>query len=81
MTGGFVYRGSAQPWLDGVYVYGDYGAGWIRGLRQVDGIVTEHAQLMNGVGNITTFGRDTDGELYVLEVSGTIARLVAEPAS
>ena len=81
VTGGFVYRGQEQPWLDGVYVYADFGAGWVRGLRQMDGTVTEHAELLDDVGNVTAFGRDAEGEIYVMEAGGRISRLIAEPAS
>ncbi len=32
VTGGFVYRGSAIPGLDGHYFFGDYCGGWVRSL-------------------------------------------------
>ncbi|MDP2530743.1 MAG: PQQ-dependent sugar dehydrogenase, partial [Candidatus Palauibacterales bacterium] len=33
ITGGFVYRGSAMPDLQGTYFYSDYCSGWLRSLR------------------------------------------------
>ena len=35
IIGGYVYRGSAMPALQGVYVFGDYLSGKVWGLREV----------------------------------------------
>ncbi|MDG2112436.1 MAG: PQQ-dependent sugar dehydrogenase, partial [Actinomycetota bacterium] len=78
VTGGYVYRGSAQPQLDGVYFYGDFGGGWIRTLRQEDGVVSEHAVVLEDVGGIASFGEDSDGEIYVLTLGGPVYRIIAE---
>jgi glucose/arabinose dehydrogenase len=71
VTGGYVYRGSAIPWLEGAYVYGDFCFGELRFLRQRDGQVVEEGTLGLSVGNSTlaSFGEDADGELYVLSLS------------
>ena len=37
VTGGYVYRGSAIPELDGHYFYADWCGGWIRSFRYDDG--------------------------------------------
>jgi glucose/arabinose dehydrogenase len=78
VTGGFVYRGSAIPALQGAYVYGDYCSGKIWALRYEDGEVTAEAQLAQTGFRISSFAQDGDGELYVLETSrsGGIYRLV-----
>ena len=39
VIGGYVYRGTAIPWLQGVYVYGDFCSGEVFGLRYADGQV------------------------------------------
>ena len=66
ITGGYVYRGSAIPSLEGVYVFADYctGAGSLFGIRQGDGDATVFAT--GGSGPVTSFGEDESGELYLL---------------
>lgn len=69
ITGGHVYRGSAIPWLRGMYFYADFAQGNAWMLRWVGGTVTEGptditAQI--GVPTPSGFGIDNDGELYVL---------------
>lgn len=80
VTGGYVYRGTQQPHLDGIYFYGDFGSGWVRGLRQVGGVVTEHAEVLGSAGAVSSFGEDSDGEIYVVSFGGEVSRLVATPA-
>jgi hypothetical protein len=68
ITGGYVYRGAAVPALRGTYFYADFCAGFVRSFRLVNGQVTEHADwpTLNPVGNITSFGEDATGELYIM---------------
>ena len=75
VIGGYVYRGSAIPWLSGAYVYGDYCSGKVFGLRYIDGEVVEHRQLADTGLNIMTFAQDNDGELYLLSQKSGIYRL------
>lgn len=83
VTGGYVYRGSDYPELDGVYFYADYVDGWIAGLRldEADGgdegDVRDERVLVTGAGNPSSFGEDADGELYVLDHGGTVYRIEA----
>ena len=37
ITGGMIYRGLKYPGLQGVYIYGDYCSGRIRGLKNDSG--------------------------------------------
>lgn len=79
VTGGYVYRGSAIPTLQGHYLYGDYCAGWVRSFRWVNGQAvdqTDRPELSPGFG-ITSFGEDGAGELYIVIQSGTVFRIVA----
>jgi len=80
VTGGYVYRGPAVPELAGMYFYGDYCAGWVRSFRLVDGQATEQATwaTLGTGGNLTSFGQDAAGELYVV-AGGTVARIVRAP--
>ena len=78
VTGGYVYRGAAIPWLNGAYVYGDFCTGEIFGLRYANGQVVEHKQLADTGLRIASFGQDNDGELYALSQGEGIFRLVAD---
>ncbi|MGI9609215.1 MAG: PQQ-dependent sugar dehydrogenase [Acidimicrobiia bacterium] len=75
VSGGYVYRGPAIPSLTGHYFYADWCSGWIRSLSP-DGETFEWFGNNNGR-NITSFGQDLDGELYVVSAGGSIYRLDA----
>lgn len=82
VTGGYVYRGRAYPDLDGVYLYGDYCAGWVRGVRMTGGVPVEAftplaSPLVND--NVVSFGEDANGEVYVVMASGRIYRVAPAP--
>jgi glucose/arabinose dehydrogenase len=70
VTGGYVYRGSAIPWLRGAYIYGDYCSGTIWTLRWNNGAVTAAGVLLQTGIAISGFGQDASGELYVMDLSG-----------
>jgi uncharacterized protein (TIGR03437 family) len=75
VTGGFVYRGSRIPELSGTYVYSDYGSGRIWGLRRSDN-GWENRDLLASGGQMTAFGEDERGELFVADYeSGQILLL------
>jgi glucose/arabinose dehydrogenase len=79
VVGGYVYRGNAIPGLRGTYFYGDFCNGWIRSFRYQNGVATEQTNwpdLSTG-GNITSFGEDGRGELYVMTQQGDVDRIVA----
>ena len=78
ITGGYVYRGAAVPSFQGRYFFGDYCAGWIRSFRIEGGAavdVVEHSEL-GTVAQLVSFGEDTDGELYVMGLDGSVYRFV-----
>jgi glucose/arabinose dehydrogenase len=76
VIGGFVYRGRAVPALQGVYVFGDYCLGELRGLLQRNGTKLDERSLGVTVGQgLTSFGQDNDGELYVLNSSGPVVKI------
>ena len=77
VTGGFVYRGLAIPGLEGAYVLGDLGTARLWALAVDDGGVAGRADLGAAVdeGTLVSFFEDTDGELYVISIGGTISRL------
>lgn len=77
ISGGYVYRGAALPALDGYYLYGDYCSGQVwAGWRDAAG-AWHSAVLADTDYNITSFGEDEAGELYLADYKGVIARLIA----
>jgi glucose/arabinose dehydrogenase len=77
VTGGYVYRGSRFPSLQGVYLYADYVTGTIWGLRHSSGKLTESAVVLEQPNNISSFGEGPDGELFVTCFDGRIYRIEA----
>lgn len=77
ITGGYVYRGTRSPRLAGQYIYGDFCTGRIFGAtRSATGTVTNQL-LLDVPFNISTFGEDVAGEVYVGDYSnGILYRLV-----
>jgi glucose/arabinose dehydrogenase len=69
VTGGYVYRGGRIPGLVGRYVFTDYCDSRLRTGRPADG-----GWVVEGLGvsghQVTTFGQDEAGELYVLDAGG-----------
>ena len=79
ITGGFVYRGTAIPELDGHYFYADWCSRFVRSFRfDGDGAVdeTDWSDDLAEIGQINSFGLDAAGEMYVATWSGTVARIV-----
>jgi len=78
ITGGYVYRGKKISALRGVYVYGDFAAGTVWGLRYENGSVSVHGKLVkeNSTRSIASFAEDTEGEVYVLAFDGKIYQIV-----
>jgi glucose/arabinose dehydrogenase len=79
VTGGYVYRGDAVPALRGAYFYADYCNGWVRSFRLQGGAVTaqiDWSALRPG-GQITSFGEDGKGEIYVMISAGKVFQIVA----
>ena len=77
VTGGYVYRGIAQPELLGTYFYGDYVSGRVWGLRRSASGV-ENRQLADTKYAVVSFGEDDLGELYMVDFGGAIYRVVSK---
>lgn len=77
VTGGYVYRGRQLPALVGNYLFGDYCTGFVWALTpQADGTWVR-TLLFDSNAQITSFGEDADGEVYVVDRQGTIYRITA----
>jgi hypothetical protein len=69
-----VYRGAMSEW-NGIYLYGDYCTGFIWGLiNSVNGWQAQ--RLFDADVNITSFGQDEAGEVYLVADSGGVYKLV-----
>ena len=78
VIGGYVYRGTEIPALAGIYIYGDFCSGEVRGFRFENGGAVGDQLLVDSGLNITSFGEDQEGEIYVLTIRGGIYRLKAD---
>lgn len=79
VIGGYVYRGHAIPALQGTYLFSDYCAPTLRGIRVADdGTEAEVGELgAEPPDSAVAFGEDLDGELYLLTSTGVYAILDA----
>ncbi|MEK6192225.1 MAG: PQQ-dependent sugar dehydrogenase [Chloroflexota bacterium] len=69
VIGGYVYRGEVNPELQGVYVFGDWCSGRIFSL-EVDGqTITPKTVLESGL-QVSSFGEDEAGEIYLVDFAG-----------
>ena len=78
VTGGYVYRGAAIPQLDGHYFFSDWCSGFVRSIAP-DGVVHDWTGGTGTVPQVSSFGRDDAGEVYVVSAAGTIYRIVEGP--
>lgn len=74
VTGGYIYRGQAFPELWGNYFLGDFCSGRIWGLFPSGDQWSSTLVAQSGL-NISSFGEDVNGEVYVLDYSGTIYQI------
>jgi glucose/arabinose dehydrogenase len=80
ITGGYRYRGQLYPRLFGMYIYADYCTGMIWGATaEHDGTVTSRL-LLNSFMQISSFGEDVHGELYVVNIEGGTVYQITDPA-
>jgi len=70
ITGGYVYRGRQASLPYGAYIYGDYCSGEIFMLK--DGVQT---LLLKTTMAISSFGEDEAGEMYVVDLNGSVFRI------
>ena len=75
ITGGYVYRGSELPDLEGRYLYGDYCSGSIWSLAlSPDGTADVRREQIT-VPGLTSFGEDEAGRIYLASADGSVYRL------
>lgn len=72
ITGGYVYRGAKGTLPSGTYVYADFCTGEIFSFIGGAG----QSLLLDTGMNISSFGEDEAGEIYVVGLGGTIHRII-----
>lgn len=74
ITGGYVYRGSRLPALEGAYLFADYGSQRVWALRR-EGKSSKVELLTRGGALPSSFGVDEKGEVYLVSHGGSVMRL------
>lgn len=82
ITGGYLYRGCAIPDLHGTYFFGGYCRQKIWSFRY-DGVnLTEFTDRTAELGlsnpDVSSFGTDNQGEIYIVVLSGSIYKIVPD---
>jgi glucose/arabinose dehydrogenase len=77
IIGGYVYKGSAIPSLANAYIFGDL-TGKIWSLTESPANTFTRTQLLNTGRTISSFGQDAAGEVYVVDLGGSVLKLVAQ---
>ena len=76
ITGGFVYRGTEYPGMEGYYLYTDYCLGEIHALKD-DGAGDYNAYTVNSDGNFgyVHLATGTDGTAYIVDIGGQVLKV------
>ena len=79
ITGGYVYRGPLNPAQNGTYFYADFCAGFVRSFQLQNGQPGSQTtwSLLSPGSQITSFGEDARGELYLMTQAGNVFHIVA----
>lgn len=81
ITGGYVYRGTQYPTLNGIYFFGDYCSGILWGLSGSANGEWHVARLLETGIQLSSFGQDEAGELYALDLGGGTIYQIIVPGS
>lgn len=79
VTGGFVYRAMTYWRMWGTYFYGDYCSGIIWGLT-LDNGTWRSQPLVDTPYNISSFGEDDDGRVYLTDFAGGAVYELTDPS-
>ncbi|GAB4411226.1 MAG: PQQ-dependent sugar dehydrogenase [Anaerolineae bacterium] len=80
VTGGYVYRGERIPALQGYYLYGDWCTGTVWAARPDASGAWQTSIVLESGRQISSFGQDEAGELYLVDYGGAVLRLEPETA-
>ncbi len=80
IVGGYVYRGSAMPVIQGYYFYADNCNAEVDGIKWPNVTVLDFTSLISPGSQISSFGQDAKGELYIMrQGGGEVYRIVPSP--
>ena len=68
-----------MPALQGRYFFSDFCSGTLMSFRLQNGLATDITNPTEALGQVTSFGQDASGELYILTLDGTVSKLVPSP--
>ena len=77
VTGGYVYRGAQSPALQGTYLFGDFCSGRFWTLRRDTSGQWTSGLLVDTDHQISSFGEDEAGEVYLLSLAGGIYKVTS----
>jgi glucose/arabinose dehydrogenase len=79
VIGGYVYRGTAHPVMEGHYIFMDFCTGhfWDAVSNGAEGWRVAKHDYLEEPFSFVSFGEDSDGELYAVSIGGTIYRVQA----
>jgi len=82
ITGGYVYRGCAIPDLTGTYFYADYCYGHVWSFKYDGTTLSDWQDRTNELGlnnlSISSFGEDAAGEIYIVDLGGSVYKIVPD---
>jgi len=70
VLGGYVYRGSEMPSVDGAYIYADFCTGTVWGLWYDGQTITKQEALTQSGLVVTSIGEDLEGNIYLFDAGG-----------
>jgi glucose/arabinose dehydrogenase len=76
IIGGYVYKGSAIPGLANAYIFGDL-TGKIWSLTESPANTFTRTQLLSTGRTISSFGQDAAGEVYAVDLNGSVLKLAS----
>ena len=74
-TGGFVYRADPKSSFYGVYIFGDYQKSRLFALTAKNRVLEKVRLIGESPQQVVSFGRDDEGELYVVGYQGMIYKM------
>lgn len=79
VTGGYVYRGGAIPALRGFYLFADFGSGRVWAMKGPRAARARLSGADEAAGQVSSFGQDASGELYIASFNGSVYKIVPGP--